>query len=313
MAKKALIYGILGQDGFYLSKLLSEKGYAVAGVARKECSPPHSGKTYVADLAGKPDEFLFPINDFLPDEIYNLAGISSVHEAEADPLLCGKVNAEAVQHLLSRMAASCPRARFFQASSGYIYSGSGTVDEKSAPNPSSAYGKSKLAAQRHVEQARAQGAFACYAILFNHESPMRSPKFVTRKITMGASRIKLGLSKKLALGSLDARRDWGFAGDYVEAMWLMLQQKQPEDYVIATGESHSVRELCEAAFSHVGLDYKKFVETDQSLVRQNEPELRADARCAQKKLGWRPKTGFSELVSMMVDADLNLLRQGESI
>lgn len=314
MAKKALIYGISGQDGFYLSELLSKKGYVVAGVAREGGSrQQHAKKTYVADLAGKPDGFLFPITDFMPDEIYNLAGISSMQEAEANPALAMKVNAEAVKLMLGRMRQSCPKARFFQASSGYIYSGSGIVDETSVPNPSNVYGKTKLAAQLYVKEARESGAFACCGILFNHESPRRGATFVTRKITMGAARIKLGLAESLPLGNLDSMRDWGFAGDYVEAMWLMLQQKQPGDFVIATGESHTVRDLCEAAFSHVGLDYKQYVKADPSLVRKGEPVLQADISRAKERLGWEPTTAFSGLVSMMVDEDLKFFSQGEKI
>ncbi len=314
MVKKALIYGISGQDGFYLSKLLSEKGYLVAGAAREKCAPPYAQKAYAADLAGKPGEFLFPITDFSPDEIYNLAGISSQQEAEATPLLAARVNAEAVKRMLECMQKSCPNSRFFQASSAYIHSGVGVVDEKRKPAPSTIYGKTKLAAQLHVKEARERGMFACCGILFNHESPRRGGNFVTRKITMGAARIKLGLAKSIALGNLDAKRDWGFAGDYVEAMWLMLQQQKPDDFVIATGESHSVREFCELAFSHVGMDYKKYVKSDAAYLRPAEVDmLLGNASKAKEKLGWKPKTGFSALVSMMVDEDLKVLRQGDGV
>ena len=312
MGKRALIYGIFGQDGHYLSKLLSSKGYEVAGVSRK-ARAGSDGKIYCADLAGEPEDFLAPIGDFSPDEIYSLAGISSHREIGENPSLTFRVNAAAPIAMLQKIAGMEKKPRFFNASTAYIFAGrGGTVDEGTALMPCGIYGISKLASHLMAVHFRKQGLFACNGILFNHESPRRSEDFVTRKITAAAAAFKLGRRKEpLALGNLDAQRDWGYAGDYVEAMWLMLQQKEPDDYVIATGESHSVREFCQEAFSHVGLDWEKYVKTDQSLVRPEEAALSADISRARHKLGWKPRVNFKELVSMMVEEDLRRLGQGK--
>ena len=309
--KKALIYGISGQDGPYLSGLLAEKGYLVAGVGRPGAAWPPVEKRYPADLAGEPEAFLAPLDEFGPDEVYNLAAVSSYAKCKKNPALAFRVNALAPLSILQRIAAMGTKVRFFQASTGYIFEGrQGRVDEKTAPLPISEYAKGKLEAHLAVKQARSKGVFACSGILFNHESPRRGENFVTRKISLGAAKIKEGMAGELALGNLDAKRDWGFAGDYVEAMWLMLQQKEPDDYVIATGETHSVKEFCEEAFSHVGLDWKAYVKSDPALVRAEGSFPQADAGKARKKLGWKPKVGFKELVRMMVDADIKGLRNG---
>ena len=310
MAKRALIYGISGQDGQYLSWLLSKKGYSVAGVARKQVSFSHAAKVYVADFAGDEDSFLLPLEDFSPDEVYNLAGISRPVVADERPDLAFKVNSQAVSAMLGKMLAQNPSVRFFQASSCYMFSGSATVDENTPPSPAGAYGLSKLEAHLAIRRFREKGAHACSGILFNHESPLRAQDFVTRKISSAAAAFSLGKrSAPLLLGNLDARRDWGFAGDYVEAMWLMLQQEKPDDYVIATGVQHSVRDFCQEAFSRVGLDYRSWVQVDQSLIRASDINISADIGKISK-IGWVPKTSFKQLVCMMVDEDIRILKQG---
>jgi GDPmannose 4,6-dehydratase len=305
MQKTALIYGVSGQDGSYLSALLVSKGYKVAGVARQG-GFPDGVQGIVADLAGPPEPYLDPISSLCPQEIYNLAAVSSPPAADADSRLAERVNAGAPKAMLARVMRDSPKSRFFQASSAYVYSGSRMpVNEESAPAPLTEYGRAKLAAQRAVAEARFGGAFACSGILFNHESPRRGENFVTRKISLGVAKIKLGLADRLVLGNLDARRDWGFAGDYVEAMWLMLQQKQPDDYVIATGEAHSVRDFCREAFACAGLDYEKHVESSPAYMRPSEVDLLiGDPGKARASLGWKPKVGFQGLVRMMVEADL---------
>ena len=311
MAKRALIYGIIGQDGQYLSRLLLEKGYSVAGTSRNEGSLPGVEKIYSADLAGETEHFLFPLNDFSPDEVYNLAGISSPRVADANPVAALKVNSQAPIAMLGAIAKLGNKARFFQASSAYMFSGQQRVNEASQPSPAGEYGRSKLQAHLAVAECRKKGAFACSGILFNHESPLRSPDFVTRKISLAAAEFALGKRQGLlSLGSLDARRDWGFAGDYVEAMWLMLQQEKPGDYVIATGEQHSVRDFCKEAFSHAGLDYEKCIVSDPGLMRRPETGVSADIHRAREALGWKPKTSFKQLVHMMVDEDIRILRDG---
>jgi len=315
MAKKALIYGISGQDGTYLSEFLSAKGYEIAGADRKAPSSAERKKYrhYSADLSASPANFVSCIEDFQPDEIYNLAGISSHREVAENPEMVFSVNALAPVAMLSEISKMGKKPKFFQASTAYMFSGfSGRVDEATAPNPSGAYGISKLAAHQMVAQCRVQGLYCCSGILFNHESPRRTEDFVTKKIALAAAEISLGRRKNpLVLGSLSPMRDWGFAGDYVEAMWLMLQQKSPDDYVIATGESHSVKEFCEEAFSHVGLDWKKHVRSSPSLARGNEARLDANPAKARRALGWEPKVKFKELVRMMVDAELERLDMGE--
>jgi len=309
MAKRALIYGISGQDGQYLSQFLSKKGYSVAGVAREKIPFPGAAKIYLADLADEKESFLMPLEDFSPDEVYNLAGISNPVFADEHPALAFRVNSQPVSDMLAKMLVQCPSARFFQASSCFMFSGSMVVNEAAQPSPIGAYGSSKLEAHLAVGAYRKKGAYACSGILFNHESPRRGENFVTRKISLGVAKIKLGIEHELRLGNLEATRDWGFAGDYVEAMWLMLQQEKPDDYVIATGVKRSVRDFCQEAFSHAGLDYLGYVQTNQSLIRAKEINISADISKI-RKIGWAPKTSFKQLVHMMVDEDIRILNQG---
>jgi len=264
-------------------------------------------RVYAADLAGAPEKYTRFITEFSPDEIYNLAAISSHRMITEKPAEAFAVNALAPVAMLSEISKMGKKPRFLQASTAYIFEGmEGKVDEKSVPCPTGTYGISKLASHLMVKHFCSQGLFACNAILFNHESPRRGTDFVTRKITRAAAEFSKGKrSEPLLLGNLDSQRDWGFAGDYVEAMWLMLQQAKPDDYVIATGESHSVHDFCEAAFSHVGLGWKEYVKTDSSLVRKSETRLQASTGKARKELGWAPKVKFKELVHMMVDADMH--------
>ena len=316
MGKKALIYGISGQDGHYLSELLQKKGYAIAGVNRKQGEVTGGAtKIYCADLAGNPGNYLSCIDEFLPDEIYNLAGIQSHGEVDAHPELAFMVNALAPVGILRKISQMQNQPRFFQASSAYIFGGNtGKASEKTPFQPVSIYGISKLAAHLATRHFRDTGLYACNGILFNHESPFRTTDFVTRKITCAVAEFKLkARTAPLVLGNLDARRDWGFAGDYVEAMWLMLQQKEPDDYVIATGESHSVREFCEEAFAHAGLDWKKYVKSDRTYFRPSEVDfLCGDCTKAKQKLGWKLKMGFKELVRSMVDADMAYVKDNFS-
>ena len=311
MAKRALIYGISGQDGHYLSQLLSEKGYMVAGVSRNGACPSPAAKCYAADLSGESNGYLFPIDDFSPDEIYNLAGISSPLAANSKPELAFRVNSQPAMEILQKISDESLKARFFQASSCYMFSGSQKINEQTPPSPSGAYGLSKFQAHAAVAEYRERAVYACSGILFNHESPLRPPGFVTRKISSAVAAFSLGIRKEpLQLGDLGARRDWGFAGDYVGAMWLMLQQPSPDDYVIATGETHSVRDFCEAAFAHAGLDYKKYVTIDRTHIRPSEVDmLCGNSKKAREKLGWKPKVDFPSLVRMMVDADMEHVKR----
>jgi len=312
MPKKALIYGISGQDGYYAAKLLQSKGYEIHGISHsKPALLPDVGFTQ-ADLAGDERAYLEPLHNFAPDEIYYLAGINSHQKVIENPTLAFRVNALAPIAIMQEISSNAPKARFFHASSAYIFEAKpGRVNEETAPLPNSAYGISKLSSHLMTRQFRKEGLFACNGILFNHESPKRQADFVTRKITRAAAAISLGMQQeKLALGNLDAQRDWGFAGDYVEAMWLMLQQERPDDYIIATGETHTVREFSQEAFLHVHLDWEDHVRSDPALVRKSEQRLEADISKARMKLGWAPKVKFKEIVHMMVDADLESLKQG---
>ncbi len=313
MKKRALIYGISGQDGYYLSKLLSSKGYMVAGASQSGLQMPSAQKVYMANFAGSPKDYIFPIDDFEPDEIYNLAGISNPRIANAEPQAAFKINSEPVEAILKFLLEKKSSCGFFQASSAYMFGGSGNISEKSLPAPFDVYGESKLRAHIAVGEYRHKGIFACSGILFNHESPLRPHEFVTRKITSAAAAFSLGKKTGLLeLGNLDAMRDWGFAGDYVEAMWLMLQQKKSNDYVIATGEQHTVREFCIEAFSHVGLDYNKYVSVNKDFMRSKELTITADTTAINTDLGWKPKVSFKQLVHMMVDEDVNILQKGGS-
>ncbi|MGB2770118.1 MAG: GDP-mannose 4,6-dehydratase [Candidatus Zixiibacteriota bacterium] len=317
---KALITGITGQDGSYLAELLLEKGYEVFGMVRRSSTENFDRINHLRDRIQLRQADLLDqlsmvrlIEECRPDEIYNLAAQSFVPSSWEQPMLTGEFNALGVTKLLEAIRQVDKRIKFYQASSSEMF---GKVqqspqDEKTSFYPRSPYGVAKVYAHWiTVNYRESYRLFAVSGILFNHESPRRGLEFVSRKITDGAARIKLGLAKKLYLGNLDAKRDWGYAGDYVKAMWLMLQQKEPDDFVIATGNNHTVRELAQIAFDRVGLDYKKFVKVDPKLVRPAEVDvLLGDSSYALKKLGWKPEVSFEQLIQMMVDADLERVKK----
>ena len=316
---KALITGITGQDGSYLAEFLLGKGYQVVGVVRRTSHDSYERIGHLLDrvtivAADLLDQHSLTqvIQEHRPDEVYNLAAQSFVPASWSQPVLTGEFTALGVTRILEAIRLAHPTARFYQASSSEQF---GKVQEhpqrESTPfYPRSPYGVAKVYGHWiTVNYRESYDLFAVSGILFNHESPRRGIEFVTRKVTDGVARIKLGLATELRLGNLDAKRDWGFAGDYVEAMWLMLQQKEPKDYVIGTGEQHTVQELVELAFQHAGLDWKKHVVQDPHFVRPAEVEtLLADPTLAKRELGWTPKVSFEQLVRMMVDADLARLR-----
>lgn len=317
---KALILGVTSQDGSYLSELLHGKGYRVVGAARSTGATTDFAATpwlrEVELLQWDPLD-VHGIRGFLachrPNEIYNMAAYSSGAGMFDDALGQAEVNGVAVTRLLDAIRNVDPAIRFCQASSSEMF-GEATESPQSEAtqfSPRNPYGAAKLYAHNMVRVYRQRyGLFACSAILFNHESPRRRLEFVTRKVTHAAASIKLGLSDKLFLGDLDARRDWGFAADYVHAMWLMLQAERADDYVIATGETHSVRELCAFAFGYLGLDYRAHVHADPASHRPAETfSLVGDPSKARRNLGWAAKVGFQDLVRMMVDADLQLLKE----
>jgi GDPmannose 4,6-dehydratase len=311
----ALITGITGQDGSYLAEFLLEKGYKVVGIVRRSSTTPYERISHLVDdielvSADLLDQTSLTdvVSDCKPDEIYNLAAQSFVQTSWNQPVLTGEFTALGVTRMLEAMKKAAPNARFYQASSSEMF---GKVHEspqrESTPfYPRSPYGVAKV--YGHWITVNYRESFALYAvsgILFNHESPRRGLEFVTRKVTDGVARIKLGLSREIRLGNLEARRDWGFAGDYVRAMWLMLQQDTPDDYVIGTGKTWSVRQLCETAFRCVGLDYREFVVQDDRFFRPAEVDLLvADASKARDALQWEPDVTFEQLVEMMVQADL---------
>src|SRR5438132_4603188 len=318
MPKRALITGITGQDGSYLAELLLSKGYEVHGMVRRSSEEKFER---IAHLKGRIqlhqgdllDQFSLArlLSDVKPDEVYNLAAQSFVPTSWNQPVLTGEFTALGVTRLLEAIRLAHPQARFYQASSSEMF---GKVVEtpqrESTPfYPRSPYGVAKVYGHWiTVNYRESYGLYAVSGILFNHESPRRGLEFVTRKVTDGVARIKLGKAKELRLGNLDSGRDWGFAGDYVDAMWRMLQQPKPGDYVVGTGTMHTVRDLCAAAFAHAGLDWQQYVKVDPKFVRPAEVDvLRADASRARKELGWTPKVGFEQLVQMMVDADLERL------
>ena len=320
MAKRAFITGVSGQDGSYLSELLLEKGYEVHGMVRR---PPTESFELIDHLRGKitlhqgdlldQSSLTAALRESQPDEIYNLAATSFVGSSWAQPALTAELSAVGVTRMLEAMHETCPEARFYQASSSEMYGMAREVPqtEETPFYPRSPYGAAK--AYGHfitVNYRESYDLFTTSGILFNHESPRRGIDFVTRKITWHAAAIKLGKAEKLALGSLDAERDWGYAKDYVEAMWLMLQQETPSDYVIATNERHSVRECVEVAFAEAGLgDWEKYVELDPQFVRPAEVvELVGDYSKAESELGWKPKTSFDELIRLMVRSDIDLLQ-----
>jgi GDPmannose 4,6-dehydratase len=318
MAKRALITGITGQDGSYLAELLLEKGYEVIGMIRRLSAPNDWRIAHLRDrVTLKPADLLDQlsllrlIDDVRPHEIYNLAAMSFVPASWDQPMLTGEFNSQGVTRMLDAVRRVDSSIRFYQASSSEMFGKVREVPqtEMTPFYPRSPYGVSKVFAHYiTVNYRESYDLFAVSGMLFNHESPRRGLEFVTRKVTDGVARIKLGLADALPMGNLDAHRDWGFAGDYVRAMWLMLQQDQPDDFVIATGIAHSVRELIEIAFGRVGLDWKKYVRVDPALLRPAEVDhLLGDPSKAKQQLGWAPSIDFKQLVEMMVDADVKRL------
>lgn len=317
--KTALITGILGQDAAYLSKFLLDKGYHVVGMYRRSTRPSFDNLDYLGIT--KKIEFVQGdmtdqaslnqiVHLYKPDEIYNLASMSFVAESWNTPESTTEINAMGVLYLLEAMRRHAPRAKFYQAStSEMVGTGkTGVKQNESTPfRPRSPYAIAKLYSHWMVICYReSHGLYACSGILWNHESPLRGKEFVTRKITDAVAKIKLGKQKELSLGNIDSCRDWGYAGDYVEAMWMMLQQKEPADYCIASGETHSIRDFLDEAFKIVGIkDWAPYVKTDAQFNRPNDVTyLCGDPSLAKKKLGWKPKTSFKQLVKIMVDADL---------
>ncbi len=325
--KKALITGITGQDGSYLAELLLGKGYEVYGIIRRSSSfntaridplyqDPHVPDVRLRLIYGDLND-ASSLNRILrtvqPDEIYNLGAQSHVRVSFDIPEYTADVTGLGTIRLLEAIRESGLRPKFYQASSSEMFGKVQEIPQREATPfyPRSPYGAAKLYAHwMTVNYREAYDLFACSGILFNHESPRRGETFVTRKITKAASRIKLGLQQDVYLGNLDAKRDWGYAGDYVQAMWLMLQQDQPDDYVIATGETHTVREFLEVAFGHLNLDWKRYAKTDPKYYRPTDVDLLiGDASKAKKQLNWEPKVRFEELATMMVDADLEAERE----
>ena len=323
----ALITGVTGQDGAYLSKLLLEKGYRVAGLVRRSASADVIGaRLHWLGIAGDVEmvdgnltdlsSLIRIVENIAPDEIYNLAAQSFVAASWQQPLLTGSVTGIGAANVLEAARIVKPDVRFYQASSSEMF---GLIQEKVQSEttpfyPRSPYAVAKLYAHwMTVNYRESFGMHASSGILFNHESPLRGIEFVTRKVTDGVAKIRLGFAKELVLGNLEATRDWGHARDYVEAMWLMLQQKEPDDYVVATGRTTSIRELCRIAFAHVGLDYRDYVRSDTAFLRPAEVDvLLGDASKARRLLGWTPMTSLEDMVAEMVDADLERYRGREA-
>jgi GDPmannose 4,6-dehydratase len=322
MTKRALITGITGQDGSYLAELLLDKGYEVIGMVRRSSTTnferiahlqdrivldPYTASGDLLDEAS----LISILRETRPTEVYNLAAQSFVQTSFTQPVLTGEITALGVTRLLDAIRIVDPEIRFYQASSSEMFGKVQEVPqtERTPFYPRSPYGVAKLYGHWiTVNYRESYDLHASSGILFNHESPRRGMEFLPRKVSHGVARIKLGLAKELPLGNLDAERDWGFAGDYVEAMWLMLQQDRPDDYVVATGETHSVRRFCEIAFGHVGLDYEDHVTVNEKFMRPAEVDLLiGNPEKAEKVLGWARKTSFEDLVTMMVDADIELL------
>ncbi len=322
--KKALIIGVGGQDGSYLAEFLIEKGYEVFGFMR--ANPNEEKKQRIAHLMDKikiiegditnKDSLVDALKISMPDEIYNLAGLSSVGRSWEEPVLVNEINHIGVIKLFEVVKKIKPDSKVYQASSSEMF-GDVNVDENginenSKFNPKSPYAISKLAAHLTARIYReAHKMFICCGILFNHESPRRSINFVTRKITQGVAKIKLGLEENISLGNLDVSRDWGFSGDYVEAMWLMLQQENPEDYIIATGQTHSLKDFIRISFESVGInDWEKYVKQDERFMRPSDIKgTKGDSRKAKEKLEWESRVSFEGLVKMMVENDLDLLEK----
>ena len=315
MAPRALVTGITGQDGSYLAEFLLERGYEVVGMVRRAST--ETGER-IAHLEGRivlregdlldQLSLIRLLEEVQPSEVYNLAAQSYVPTSWAQPMFTSEATALGVTRMLEAVRVVNRDIRFYQASSSEMFGQVREVPqtEQTSFHPRSPYGVAKVYGHHiTVNYRESYGIFACSGILFNHESPRRGRQFVTRKVSDGVARIKAGLASELRLGNLDAARDWGYAGDYVQAMWLMLQQPRPDDYVVATGQTHTVRELCEEAFARAGLDWRDWVVTDPALVRPAEVDhLMGDASKARRMLGWSPKVTFADLVRMMVDADL---------
>jgi GDPmannose 4,6-dehydratase len=318
MAKRALITGITGQDGSYLAELLLEQGYEVVGVTRRTSAPNLWRVQHILDrIEIRPGDLLDQLSlikvlsDVRPTEVYNLAAMSFVPASWDQPMLTGEFNAQGVTRVLEAVRHVDPGIRLYQASSSEMYGKVREVPqtEMTPFYPRSPYGVSKVFAHYiTVNYRESYSLYACAGILFNHESPRRGLEFVTRKVTDGVARIKLGLTDTLSLGNLSAKRDWGFAGDYVRAMWAMLQQDAPDDYVVAMGVTHSVEDLVELAFGHVGLDWRAHVRQDPAFLRPAEVDLLiGDASKARRVLQWAPAVDFNGLIAMMVDADMERL------
>lgn len=321
--KTALITGIAGQDGSYLAEFLLDKKYRVIGVERHNTLKKRRDniehlldriELESADLLEE-ETLVKIIKKTEPDEIYNLAARSSVAESWNSPVLTGEITALGAIRLLESVRKTNGNIKFYQASSSEIFGGSkeSPQNEDTCPNPKSPYGAAKLYAHWMVKNYReTYGMFAVSGILFNHESPRRGTEYVTRKIIQEAVKIKLGISDELRLGNLDAKKDWGFAGDYVEAMWLMLQQEEPRDFVIGTGETHSVKDFIVKTFEHLELDWEKYVKTDAKFVRPAETNLLvADITSAKKILGWKPKTNFEDLITLMIAEEMKSLSKNK--
>ena len=319
--RRALITGITGQDGSYLADLLLEKGYEVHGMVRRASTETFQRLAHIRDhLVLHTGDLLDQrsltdvLRDCEPHEVYNLAAMSFVAASWSQPVLTAEFTGVGVTRMLEALREAAPDARFYQASSSEMFGKVRQIPQTEATPfyPRSPYGVAKAYGHHiTVNYRESYGLFACSGILFNHESPRRGLEFVTRKVTHEAAAIKLGLRDKLLLGNLDAERDWGYAKDYVEAMWLMVQQPEPDDYVIASGVAHSVRDLVNVAFDRVGLDPEQYVGTDPRFLRPAEvDQLIGDYSKAREQLGWEPRTSFEELVSLMVDSDLELLASG---
>jgi len=316
--KKALITGVTGQDGSYLAEFLLSKGYKVTGVVRRSSSENYERIHHIrekidlmqADLLDQVS-LTSVLHRVQPDEVYNLAAQSFVPTSWEQPVLTTEFTATGVTRVLEGIRAACPKTRFYQASSSEMFGRVREVPQKESTPfyPRSPYGVAKVYGHHiTVNYRESYGLYAVSGILFNHESPRRGLEFVTRKVTDGVAKIKLGLTKDLRLGNLEAKRDWGFAGDYVRAMWLMLQQDEPSDFVVATGKAHTVRNLVEVAFGCVGLKYEDYVRLDPAFIRPAEVDtLLGDPTRAQEVLGWKPEVTFEQMIQMMVEADLKRL------
>jgi GDPmannose 4,6-dehydratase len=322
--RKALITGITGQDGSYLAEFLLQQGYRVYGLVRRSSTINFERLAHLQDqielLPGDlldQNSLITALDQSQPDEVYNLASQSFVPTSWNQPVLTGEFTALGVTRMLEALRLVNPKIRFYQASSSEMFGMARETpqNENTQFYPRSPYGVAKLYGHWiTVNYRESYNLFACSGILFNHESPRRGLEFVSRKVSYGVAQIKLGFRKKLPMGNLEAERDWGFTGDYVKAMWLMLQQDEPEDYVVATGLTFSVRRLLEVAFEHVGLDYREHVEIDPKLLRPAEVyHLKGDASKARRKLGWEPAVSFDQLIQMMVDEDLIRLGRGHAV